>query len=392
MRPIYFLLAAMTSSLALAEADPVTITASASAETQGAACEQAFELAREDALNQLDIEQENLEESESRTLELRSRTDERQGEDDEGRFGCEVTATWAVISLVDREPETTGGLIGSVETIEGRYQADCTAANNGSACRRDIEHQAKADLLDELVRLNGITRNDVQLEADGFEGSQSFNYQGRNLTLTMDGEFYFRVTEPSSQPLSRHRPEPSKRTEGEIKVREEPKPKEKSFTDNLDFTLFYTWDHNGSAGHDEVAISNDRWGLGMWVNNRVGFSAFWGEERAGIADLQNNVHTADGRYNVQGIGIGYRVFDSRTVTLENMIHYVDAQPYAATLDPGCSGCTARSYEASDYYQASINLKTNTEGLNIGWKLTWKIRDDLSNYDSLSGGWYVELQL
>lgn len=162
--------------------------------------------------------------------------------------------------------------------------------------------------------------------------------------------------------------------------------------DNLDVTLFYVWDGNDSASEDDLALSARRWGVGLWVDNRIGVSAFWGDERAGIADSRGNVHNAGDRYDIRGVGIGYRVFDNRSVTLENMLHYVDAQPYStANLDPGCAACTPRSYEAEDYFQASINLKTNNEGLNLGWMLTWKLRDDVTQFDSLSGGWYVELQ-
>ena len=364
----------------------VDTEATAIADTQAKACEQAFILAEEDARTQID--NHFPDEAEAPHIELRSRSDVRLGAVD-GGFDCRVIGSWAAIPTGTSAPmEDTPALLGNVETIEGRYKAGCIGTDNGAACRRQIEREAAEELKDDLVRHHDLNPGDFQLEADGFEGSQSFRYEGRNLTLTMDGTFYFKVKEPTI--TSTRPPEPTG-TEGEISVKSEKKRDHDDFTDNLDFTLFYNWDGNDSAKSDELALSTNRWGVGLWVNNRFGFSAFWGDEKVGIADSRGDVHSDPERYSVQGIGIGYRVFDNRAVTLENMLHYVDAEPYSAFVDPGCSNCTGRNYEAEDYYQASINLKTNTEGLNIGWMLTWKLRDDLTSYDSLSGGWYLELQ-
>ena len=124
----------------------------------------------------------------------------------------------------------------------------------------------------------------------------------------------------------------------------------------------------------------------MWVDNRIGVSTFWGEERAGIANNNHYVRNDDSRYDVFGVGIGYRLFDNRDITVETSLYYVDAQPFSTTLDNG------REYEARDYAQTNINIITNSaSGPNVGWMFTWKLREDLSNYNSLSGGWYVEWQ-
>lgn len=392
MRPLFLVLAGLSASpVVLAESEPyrVDTEATAIADTQIDACDQAFIRAEEDALDQIDIEFGTGEEEEPHRVVLRSREDIRLGEVDDG-FECRVIGRWVATPLtVDGGEPERDGLIGRVETLRGQYQADCRSGNNGAACRREIEREVADDLTDELIREYDLDPGEIELVADGFEGSQSYRYQGQNLTLTMDGTFFYRVEAASPSSALTRKLEP-RGTEGDVSIKTE-KKKEPDFTDNLDFTLFYNWDGNDSAEEDDLALSTNRWGVGLWVNNQFGFSAFWGREKVGIADSRNNVHSESDRYDVQGIGIGYRVFDNRAVTLENMIHYVDAEPYAGVVDPGCTGCTPRNYEADDYYQASINLKTNTEGLNIGWQLTWKLRDDLTQYDSLSGGWYVELQ-
>lgn len=389
MRSKFFLLATLASSSPLAETGPVTAEATAVADIQSAACEQAFLEAREKALLEMDADFIRQTPSQSQQVELRSRTDERLGKNEAGQFQCRVTGTWAAIPLPREKTEEPSPLFGSIETIEGRYQANCKAADNRAICREKIENQARVDLLDQLAARSDITRGEIRLHADGFEGTQSYTYQGKDLTLTMDGVFYFAVRKPTKQ--SQPEAGPPTGTEGEIRLKKDRIDQSEAFSDRLDFTVSFTWDRNDGADPNELAISNNRWGLGLWVDNRFGFSAFWGEEEVGIADSEGFVHNDGGIYDIHGIGIGYRVFDSRVVTLENMLHFVDAQPFSTTVAPGCSGCSPRQYKADDYYQASINLKTNTHGLNIGWILTWKLRDDLSNHDSLSGGWYLELQ-
>lgn len=367
--------------------EPVSVITTAFADTQSSACNLAYELAEDDARAQLGAD-DNM------RLELVSRTDERLGATEDGRFECRVETFWLERQALAAEqpaPETIREdplRLGGLESIEGRYQADCRATRRGEACREQIEADAADELLNRLLQREGLTEEELALESDGFEGSQTFDYDKSDLTLTMDGTFYFIRVAPESRPSqSTTNPVPP-RTEGKLS---RAAPREPGPMDNLDITLFYTWDGNESASRDDLALSARRWGVGLWVDNRIGVSAFWGDERAGIADSNGNVHNAGDRYDIRGVGVGYRLFDNRSVTLENMLHYVDAQPYSTYLDPGCASCTPRNYEADDYFQASVNLKTNTESINLGWMLTWKLRDDLTQFDSLSGGWYVELQ-
>lgn len=368
--------------------EPVSVISTAFADTQSAACRLAFEQAEDDARAQLGT-------GDTGRLELVSRTDERLGTAEDERFECQVETFWLERQALTAEQPQPDSIredplrLGSLESIEGRYQADCRASRRGEACREQIETEAGEALLNRLIQREGLSDDELALESDGFEGSQTFDYDQSDLTLTMDGTFYFIRVAPEQQGTDTTPAAKPAGTQGELT---RAKPAEPGPMDNLDVTLFYVWDGNDSASEDDLALSARRWGVGLWVDNRIGVSAFWGDERAGIADSRGNVHNAGDRYDIRGVGIGYRVFDNRSVTLENMIHYVDAQPYStANLDPDCAACTPRSYEAEDYFQASVNLKTNNEGLNLGWMLTWKLRDDVTQFDSLSGGWYVELQ-
>ncbi|MEX1215188.1 hypothetical protein [Saccharospirillum sp.] len=365
--------------------EPVSVTTTAVAGSQTGACNLAFGQAEDDARAQMGTDDTVL-------LELVSRTDERLGTTDDGHFECQVETLWIErLPLAAEQPELETInedplRLGALESIDGRYQAECRASRRGEACREQIEAEAADALLNRLLQREGLTNNDLALESDGFEGSQTFYYDQSDLTLTMDGTFYFIRVAPSTRTSETLEPAG---TRGELSRTTPPEP---GPMDNLDITLFYTWDGNDSASQDDLALSARRWGVGLWVDNRIGVSAFWGDERAGIADSRGNVQNAGDRYDIRGVGVGYRVFDNRSITLENMLHYVDAQPYSTTnLDPDCAACTPRSYEADDYFQATVNLKTNNEGLNLGWMLTWKLRDDLTQFDSLSGGWYVELQ-
>jgi hypothetical protein len=389
MRATAFCFMLALTPWAWGESRPETfeINSTAFANTQAEACALAFDQAESEAQAQLGS-------SEARP-ELVSRVDERLGVTDDERFECQVESRWLErrpLAAQEPEPDFIDDnplRLGALETIDGRYEAQCRATNRGAACREQIEAEAARDLLNRLLEREDITTAELDLESDGFEGSQSFDYDRSDLTLTMNGTFYFiRVTPEAAPNRPQAKPEPAG-TEGTLTRVEKPDP---SPMDNLDVTVFYTWDGNESASSDDLALSARRWGVGLWVDNRIGVSAFWGDERAGIADSLGNVYNAGDRYDIRGVGVGYRLFDNRSVTLENMLHYVDAQPYyIANLDPGCSGCKAREYEADDYFQATLNLKTNQEGPNIGWMLTWKLRDDLTNFDSLSGGWYIELQ-
>ena len=360
--------------------EPQTFEAMAEAQSQSEACQLAFAETETDARNAFGLELDEL--------ELLARTDERLGQNDADRFECHVTTRWAQIGAAAEGPilSDSDELIGSEQRITGAYQATCSTER---LCRERIERDAAADLLEQLVDDYGIRRRDVHLEPDGFEGTQRSSQRNRETQLSMDGTFYFRVREPLAT-----RPEtlPPRSTEAEVRIERRPERKDRSLIEDFDLTLSYTWDTNNRAEPGQLALSAERWNMGIWANNRVGASLMWGSERAGIADNKDRVFNDGDRYAIRGIGFGFRMFDNRSVTVENMLHYVDTRTYRTTLDPGCSGCTPREYESEDYLQATVNLKTNTKGLNLGWMLTWKLRPDLSNYDSLSGGWYIELQL
>lgn len=383
MRPLLIALSAMViSPWLLAEEGPFNASATARAATVSEACENAFNEAEAQAL--ADFEAAFLAENrpQARRIELRSRTDERLPADAlNAQPGCRVEARWAAVALVSDdslvEPQP---LDGRIETIDGEYSAECSAADEAAACKRRIETQAASDLRAQLQADDPQRLNGYRLSFDGFEGDQSFTYKDDRVSLTMNGEFYFRLDRSDFGPAT---PLPEPGTRGDLRI--ERKEKDNRY-DNLDFTLFYSWDGNDSADRGDLALSTNRWGLGFWMDNRIGISTFWGEERPGIANNNHRVHNADSRYDVFGIGLGYRLFDNRDITVETNLYYVDAQPFTTTLDNG------RVYKARDYAQTNINIKTNTaSGPNVGWMFTWKLREDLSNYDSLSGGWYVEWQ-
>jgi hypothetical protein len=42
-------------------------------------------------------------------------------------------------------------------------------------------------------------------------------------------------------------------------------------------------------------------------------------------------------------------------------------------------------------QTTVNLKTNSKGVNFGWMFTWKFLENEINVDSLSSGFYLEAQ-
>ena len=367
------LIALVASPWILAEEGPFTASATARADTQAEACQEAFLEAELSALAEFEAAFLAEDRPPARRIELQSRTDERLPADADDQAGCRVEASWAAIALADDEQPD---LSGRVEIIEGSYSAECGSADQGAACKRRIETQAAKDLRARLQEQDPELLNGYRLEYDGFEGEQTFTYENSRTALTMDGSFYFRIVASDVGPAS------PGGTRGDLRIE---RKREESPYDHLEFTLFYTWDGNNSAAPGDLALSTNRWGLGLWVDNRIGVSAFWGEERPGTANDNHYVRDDDGRYDVFGIGLGYRLFDSHDITLENTLYYVDAEPYQTTLDNG------RVYEAEDYVQAGINLKTNSDGPNVGWMLTWKLREDLNNYDSLSGGWYVEWQ-
>lgn len=368
----------LVSPWLLAEEGPYNATASARAETVAQACDAAFSEAEAIALAA--FEADFLEQSHptARRIELRERNDERLPADANNQVGCRVAARWAAVA-VDTDDETPDTeLNGRIEIIEGVYHAECSSADQGAACKRRIETQAASDLRAQLQRDDPQLLNGYRLAFDGFEGEQSFTYQDDRVSLSMDGRFFFKLDKTTFGPVT---PAPS--TQGDLRI--ERKQKE-SGIDNLDFTVFYTWDGNDAADAGDLALSTNRWGLGLWVDNRIGVSTFWGEERPGVANSNDYVRRDNSRYDVFGVGLGYRMFDSRDLTIENSLYYVDAEPFSTTLDNG------RVYEADDYVQANINIKTNSEsGPNVGWMFTWKLRPELTDYNSLSGGWYLEWQ-
>ncbi|PTY38037.1 hypothetical protein BGP77_16410 [Saccharospirillum sp. MSK14-1] len=379
MRSLLIALSALAISPGLlAEEGPFDASASARAATVAQACDDAFKQAEAKAL--ADFEAAFLSENrpQARRIELRERTDERLPADAlNAQPGCRVEGRWAAIAVAsdDAEPEP---LNGRIETIDGEYSSECSAADEAAACKRRIETQAASDLrtllqADDPQRLNGY-----RLAFDGFEGDQAFTYKGERVSVTMNGLFYFRLDQSEFGPIT-----PAPGTQGDLRI--ERKEKDNGY-DDLDVTVFYVWDGNNAADPNDLALSTNRWGLGLWVNNRLGVSAFWGEERPGIANDNHYVRNDDSRYGVFGIGLGYRLFDSRDMTVENSLYYVDTEPFDVTLDNG------RVYETQDYIQTNINIKTNSSfGPNVGWMFTWKLRPDLSDYNALSGGWYVEWQ-
>ncbi|MHA7880584.1 MAG: hypothetical protein ACX931_12380 [Saccharospirillum sp.] len=366
--------------------DSTDFEATAEAATQSEACERAFAHTEADALAAQGGEVA------SDAIVLLARTDERLGRNADGAFECRVSSRWEPIggAEADRasaQPNSAReDLLGSEQRIRGLYQATCRTER---LCQEQIERDAADDLQQRLTEEYGIRRGDYFLEADGFEGTQRVRQGNGDVQLSMDGTFYFRVRE-----AGRVRAEPATpaRTEAEIRIERRPERRERSLIDGFDLTLAHTWDINNGAQPDQLALSAERWELGIWANNRVGASVLWGNERAGIANDSERVFNDGERYAIRGAGFGFRLFDTRSLTVENMLHYVDTRTYRTMLEPGCTGCTPREYEAEDYLQATVKVKTNTKGLNVGWVLTWKLRPDLSNYDSLSGGWYVELQL
>ncbi|WP_108123993.1 hypothetical protein [Saccharospirillum mangrovi] len=379
MRSLFIALSAVVISPGLmAEEGPFNASATARAATVAQACDIAFEQAEAQALADFEAAFIAEQHPTAKRIELRERNDERLPADANNQVGCRVEARFAAVAVSDDDTNAHPNLDGRIETIDGVYHAECSNADQGAACKRRIETQAASDLRAQLQRDNPQLLNGYRLEFDGFEGEQSFTYQNSRVSLSMDGRFYYKLNKTGFGPTT---PPPS--TQGDLRI--ERKHKDSGF-DNLDFTLFYTWDGNDAADPGDLALSTNRWGLGLWVNNRIGVSSFWGEERPGFANSNHHVRRDNSYYDVFGVGIGYRLFDSRDLNIENSLYYVDAEPFSTTLDNG------RDYEAEDYVQANINIKTNADsGPNVGWMFTWKLRSDLSDYNSLSGGWYVEWQ-
>lgn len=372
------IISVLVSPLLWAEDQPYRASATARAATTSAACDAAFAEAEAKALAAFEADFLSEARPSARQIELRERTDERLPADAQNaQPGCKVDASWAAIAVSSAADEPIEQSV-RIEFIDGEYNAECSSADQAAACKRRIQTEAAGDLRNQMRSEDANSLNGYRLEFDGFEGDQTFTRKNDRTELTMSGRFYFKRVKTDIGPIR-----PPASTRGDLQIERKEKD---SDDDNLDVTIFYTWDGNNSAAPDDLALSANRWGLGLWVNNRIGVSSFWGEERAGTANDNHYVRNSGGSYDVFGIGLGYRVFDSRDMTIENTLYFVDAEPFSTTLDSG------RSYQADDYVQAGINIKTNTAtGPNVGWMFTWKLRPDLSDYDSLSGGWYLEWQ-
>ena len=299
--------------------------------------------------------------------------------------------------------ESTGRLIGSEQFIDGVYRSTCQDSGNGDLCWQRIVQQAQSQLFDRL------TGADIDLSFDAlryldFEGRQRDERKRQQLEMTADGRFFFRVVDVSLTPIAttgmridRQASPATRRVPQTPPVDQVPpvtkasSPKKADTGSELDVTVFYSWDGNDLAQSDHLAISSGRFGVGLWAQNRIGFAIFSGHDQVGIADDEDVVKSAGGGYDTLGIGMGFRLWPERALSLENMLYYVDAQPYRALIDPGCTGCTGRTYQSDDYVQATVNLKTNSDGINVGWMFTWKLLQPTSGFDTLSSGLYLELQ-
>ncbi|WP_320827367.1 hypothetical protein [Reinekea sp.] len=294
-------------------------------------------------------------------------------------------------------------LIGSEQYIDGIYRSTCPYGRNGDLCWQRIVQQAQSELFDRLIDA------DIDLSFDAlryldFEGRQRDERQRQLLEMTADGRFFFGVVDVGLTPIATtgmridRQASPTLRRAPQTppvdkipSVTKAPAPAKAGAGSNLDVTVFYSWDGNDLAQTDHLAISSGRFGVGLWTQNRIGFAIFSGHDQVGIADDKDLVKSAGGGYDTLGIGMGFRLWPERALSLENMLYYVDAQPYRALIDPGCTGCTGRTYQSDDYVQATVNLKTNSDGINVGWMFTWKLLQPTSGFDTLSSGLYLELQ-
>ncbi|EAR07866.1 hypothetical protein [Reinekea blandensis] len=310
---------------------------------------------------------------------------------------CEVTGTWTAQPIHEAHV-----LLGQEKSISGVFEARCPDNKSSDLCWSDIVGQAADQLRVKLSATHGSI-DTLTFRYVDFEGWQRDRFQDRYLDVTADGTFYFELVDDDvdNASITLHRswdrppvkPETSTTSADELESNraEDSNKKVSSDPDVMDVTLFYTWDGNDEAATDALAISSKRWGAGLWANNRVGFSVFQGIDRLGIGDNHDNVHNSKQTYETLGIGMGYRLWANRGITVENMLYYVDASPYQGIVAPDCDGCTPRSFQSQNYPQATVNLKTNSHGMNIGWMFTWKFLETDSAFDKLSSGFYLELQ-
>jgi len=381
--------------LQLASAETNTFDTSVKASSENAiaatACDEAFAQAETEAVEQLEEYFQDTHEDSAFKAILTAQNETRTLRDN-GKTVCVFEGSWRGSSLGN-----VNSLIGTEQFIDGAYNANCLDERNGNICWQRIVRQANTDLRQQLSNQYGDI-SFIHLNYLDFEGRQRDQYRQKRLEMTADGRFFFNVDD-SHEPaqttttiaIERHN-DSYEQAEDYNEPNDEPAVDDKDKEPEIDLTLFYAWDGNDSAQTDDLAISTERWGVGLWANNRIGFSVFRGSDQLGIANNNQSVKTVKGSYETTGVGMGYRLWKNRGVTLENMLYYVDAQPYQATIAPGCNGCTSRTFRSEDYLQATVNLKTNSNGLNVGWMFTWKILERESNIDSLSSGFYLELQI
>jgi hypothetical protein len=355
------------------------------------ACQRAFIAAENEALDQLDS---HFDEGTKRSYVARLVAQkETRTLRDNNKTVCVFEGTWE-----GKEQTVATDLINTELFIEGQYSGNCLDERNGDVCWQRLIREARSDLLSELERQYGDL-DQIDLAYLDFEGRQRDEYANKRLEMTADGKFFFKAVPAGSLQsetrVSIHRSESKQAkplpAEETTSAPNETKPSKPKKQDNLDFTLFYVWDGNDTAAHENLAISSDRWGVGLWAKNRVGFSVFKGTDTLGIGSDRENVKNDSASYETLGVGMGYRLWNTRGITMENMLYLVDAKPYAGTVSPNCASCTDVSFASKDYLQATVNLKTNSKGVNVGWMLTWKILEDASNVDALSSGFYLEAQ-
>jgi hypothetical protein len=345
------------------------------------ACDQAYRSAESEALQQID--EFFNEDSDTRLSIHLIQQKETRTTGDAGKTICTFEGTWR--AAVD---DTLTDLIGTEQAIEGQYNASCNASAYEDHCWMHIVEQARNELLHRLEE-DYDNLSAVELRYVDFEGKERERYEKDESTVNADGIFYFKVYEARPENTNsvtvyhQHKPEPESDWDDEY---------DKDHEEKIDFTLSYTWDHNDRADHNDLAISSDRWGIGIWTKNTIGFSAFIGKDTLGIGDRDDDVHNASGSYQTLGIGIGHRLFDNYLFTVENILYYVDAEPYKATVSPNCSDCNAMEFKSRNYLQATSNLKTNIHGLNIGWMFTWKWLENQSDLNNWSSGFHLELQI
>lgn len=366
-----------------------TISTTSTHLNSNTACETAFSMAERQARLNLS---EPLRQSSS-NLELVKQSESRE-KNAAGETICTFQGTWTLGDASANRPST------SELSIDGEFTSSCWRNGDENQCWKQIRRQAE-DRLRSQLRAENSNTHDLALRFIDFEGTQTERYRQNQLEITVNGRFYFTEDNQAIPPQSdatieihrqderhdySHRPSETSPARSE-------KQSAASENDDLDVVLSLTWDGNGFAAADDLAISSHRWSIGLWSDNRIGVAAFKGTDRLGIADSFGTVINSDQTYDTFGVGLGVRLLDNRSFTLENMLYYVDAQPAALFVDPDCfSGCTSRDYQPKDYLQTTVNLKTNNKGVNIGWMLTWKLLEDRFNVDTLSSGLYLDIQL